>query len=180
VEYLWALEKNHPGDLKTKESALVVLYEAHAFKREYAEAEGYIRKQIEMYESGYGKEKEKGLCYYHLAGCLRRQEKFSEAVEASKNAISIYKECLGPVDEQLFDAYQLLGNCFFDLKDWNKARFYIDKAVKGYADALGPKADKTEKAREALRVLEKNARIKQGLAERLVQQQEKNKLKRKF
>jgi tetratricopeptide (TPR) repeat protein len=180
VEYLWALERNHPGDLKTKELALEVLCEAHAFKREYAEAEGYIRKKIEMCENGYGKAKEKGLCYYHLAGCLRRQEKFLEAVDASKKAISIYKECLSPVGEQLFDAYQLLGNCLFDLKDWNKARFYIDKAVKGYGDILGPKADKTGKATEALNVLEKNARIKQGLAERLIHQQEKNKSKRKF
>jgi hypothetical protein len=48
VEHLWALESNHPGDLKTKEVALEVLYEAHSFKREYAEAEGYKRKQIEM------------------------------------------------------------------------------------------------------------------------------------
>jgi tetratricopeptide (TPR) repeat protein len=111
---------------------------------------------------------------------LRRQEKFPEGVETSKKAISIYKECLGPVDVELFDAYQLLGNCLFDLKDWNKARFYIDKAVKGYTGALGSKAEKTEKAIETLKVLEKNARIKQGLAERLVQQQDKNKLKRKF
>jgi len=100
-------------------------------------------------------------------------------LEASKKAISVYKECLGDADQGLFDAYQLLGNCLFDLRDWNKARFYIDKAVKGYTGTLGSKADKTEKARETLKVLEKNAQIKQGLAERLAQHQEKNKLKRK-
>jgi tetratricopeptide (TPR) repeat protein len=180
VEHLWSLETNHPKDLKTKEMALEILYAAHSYKREYAEAEGYKRKQIEMYEGGYGKLRQKGQCYYYLAVCLRRQEKFLEGVEASKRAISIYKECLGAADEDILDATQVLGNCFFDLKEWNKARFYIDKAVKGYTVALGLKADKTEKARETLRVLEKNARIKQGLAERLAQQAEKNKRKRKF
>ncbi len=115
-----------------------------------------------------------------MAVCLRRQERFLEGVEAAKKAISIFKECLGAADEDMFDATQLLGNCLFDLKDWNKARFYIDKAVKGYTATLGSEADKTEKARETLRILEKNAQIKQGLAERLVQQAEKNKRKRKF
>jgi tetratricopeptide (TPR) repeat protein len=180
VEHLWSIEKNHPGDTKTKEMALEILYAAHSFKREYDKAEEYKRKQIEMYESGYGKTRGKGQCYYHLAVCLRRQEKFLEGVEECKKAISVYKECLGAADEDLFDATQLLGNCLFDLKDWNKARFYIDKAVKGYTAALGSKADKTEKARETLKVLEKNAQIKQGLAERLAQQAEKNKRKRKF
>ncbi|KAE9375056.1 hypothetical protein N431DRAFT_224106 [Stipitochalara longipes BDJ] len=180
VEHLWAIETNHPSDLKTKEMALEILYAAHTFKREYVEAEGYKRRHIDMFESGYGKLRQKGQCYYHLAVCLRRQGKFLEGVEASKKAISIYKECLGAADEDLFDATQLLGNCFFDLKDWNKAIFYIDKAVKGYTVALGSKADKTEKARETLKVLEKNAQVKQGLAERLAQQAEKNKKKRKF
>jgi hypothetical protein len=180
VEHLWSLESNHPGDLKTKEFALEILHDGHSFRREYAKAEGFKRKQIEMYEAGYGKGKDKGLCYYHLAVCLRRQEKFNEGLEASKKAISVYKECLGDADQGLFDAYQLLGNCLFDLRDWNKARFYIDKAIKGYTGTLGSKADKTEKARETLKVLEKNAQIKQGLAERLAQHQEKNKLKRKF
>jgi len=180
VEHLWSLETNHPKDLKTKEMALEILYAAHSYKREYAEAEGYKRKQIEMYEGGYGQLRQKGQCYYYLAVCLRREEKFLEGVEASKKAISTYKECLGAADEDILDATQVLGNCFFDLKEWNKARFYIDKAVKGYTVALGSKADKTEKARETLRVLEKNARIKQGLAERLAQQAEKNKRKRKF
>jgi tetratricopeptide (TPR) repeat protein len=180
VEHLWSIETNHPSDLKTKEMALEILYAAHSFKREFAEAEVYKRKHIEMYEAGYGTLRGKGQCYYHLAVCLRRQEKFNEAVDASKTAIRIYKECLGAADEDLFDATQLLGNCLFDLKDWNKARFYIEKAVKGYTVALGSKADKTEKAKETLKVLEKNAQIKQGLAERLAQQAEKNKRKRRF
>lgn len=180
VEHLWSIENNHPSDLQTKEMALEILYAAHSFKREFAEAEGYKRRQIEMYEGGYGKLKQKGQCYYHLAVCLRRQGNFNDAVEVSKRAISIYKDCLGAADEDLFDATQLLGNCLFDLKDWNKARFYIDKAVKGYTVALGSKANKTEKAKETLKVLEKNAQIKQGLAERLAQQAEKNKRKRKF
>ncbi|KAN0099094.1 hypothetical protein V8E51_012869 [Hyaloscypha variabilis] len=180
VEHLWSIEKNHPSDLKTREMALEILYAAHSFKREYSDAEGYKRKQIEMYEAGYGTLRQKGQCYYQLAVCLRRQERFLEGVEAAKKAISIFKECLGAADEDMFDATQLLGNCLFDLKDWNKARFYIDKAVKGYTATLGSEADKTEKARETLRVLEKNAQIKQGLAERLVQQAEKNKRKRKF
>lgn len=180
VEHLWSIETNHPDDLKTKEMALDILYDAYSFKREYAEAAGFKQRQIDMYEGGYGKPRGKGRCYYKLAVCLRRQEKFLEGVEAAKKAISIYKECLGAADEDLFDATQLLGNCLFDLKDWNKARFYIDKAVKGYTIALGSRASKTEKAKETLKVLEKNARIKQGLAERLAQQAEKNKRKRKF
>jgi tetratricopeptide (TPR) repeat protein len=180
VEYLWLLQTNHPRDLKTTEMALEILYAAHTFKREFAAAEEYKRRHIGMYESGYGKLKQKGQCYYHLAVCLRRQEKFLEGMEASKTAIAIYKECLEYADEDIFDATQLLGNCFFDLKDWNKAKFYIDKAVKGYIDVLGPTADKTEKAKETLRILEKNARMRLGLAERLIQQAEKNKKKRKF
>jgi tetratricopeptide (TPR) repeat protein len=180
VEHLCSLEENHPGDLKTKDMALEVLYDAHSFKRDYGEAEGYKRKQIEIYEGGYGELKGKGQCYYQLGSCLRRQEKFQEGVEASKKAISIYKECLGEVDEDLFDACQQLGNCLFDLKDWSKARFYIDRAVKGYTVALGGKAEKTEKAREALRLLEKNAQITRGLAERLLAKHEENKKKRKF
>jgi hypothetical protein len=55
--------------------------DAHSFRREYAEAEGYWQKQLEMYEGCYGKLKGKILCYYQLAVCLRRQERFGECVD---------------------------------------------------------------------------------------------------
>ncbi|KUJ19618.1 uncharacterized protein LY89DRAFT_716166 [Mollisia scopiformis] len=120
------------------------------------------------------------LVYFELATCLNRQDRLEESVDAAKSALEFYKESenMKRYQESVCDVYNLLGKLYFDLQEWNKAIFYLEKAAHGYASKLGSRDEKTVKARELLKVLEKSVRIRQGLAERLVKDREKAKPKK--
>lgn len=175
-EHLWNLEKWHPEDLVTKDTGFEVAVEAYTFRREYNRVEKYLRKQIALYETGYGLKRRKADCQYRLSICLTKQAKLEQVVLEIRSCITTLKECeLGPKDDSILDAYALLGQTHFALREWNKAKYYCEKVVEGYTAVLGSKNEKTKKAKGTLSSLNKAIKIKAGLADRLLKHSQKTK-----
>lgn len=130
----------------------------------------------------FGDKKHRADVYIQLANSLKRQDRLGAAAEVARTAVKLYKDSdnLEQYDESVCEAYNLLGKLYFDMKKWNRARIYLEKAANGYTQSLGSMDEKSVKARELLNVLEKTMSIRRGLAERLVKHEEKKRLKRKF
>lgn len=67
--------------------------EACVFRHQFVEAEGWVRKGIELFEthSDFENATYRGKAYIELATCLDRRNDLDDAVEAARSALKFYK-----------------------------------------------------------------------------------------
>jgi len=177
VEHLWALERWHPNDRSTKELGLEVLVEIHTLRHHFDRVEEYLRKQISLYDTTYGSKKKLGELYFTLGSALCAQSKFEDAARELRKSTAVYKDLgLEPQDDEVIKSNALLGQTLFGLKEWNKARHFLEKAFNGATLAFGSKHEKTIKAKAALEEFDNATKTKQGLAEKLVKSRGKQRI----
>lgn len=99
-EDLWALERWHEKDTKTRDEARDVLDKACAFRHQCLEAEGWVRNRVELFDDQGNQEPDtkgafdttthRAAVYYGLPIYRNRLDLLHSSVEAARISLNYY------------------------------------------------------------------------------------------